>query len=1313
LSSSSTKSVFLTYPAGKSVNLNESGNVSPLGTVSSGVWQGSTVGVAYGGTGVTASSGANSVVLRDSNQNIAVNRLNQANTNINAASGTTILTAASTYSQTLTGTGNQTFAMPDATTLTTGVAFAFNNNATGTLTLTDYASGAIGTITSGGAAALILLANGTVAGTWNVHGFLPENVTWGTNALNLGSTVITNGTWNGGTIQPAYGGTGLTTFVGANNALYSTGASTLTAGVLPAAAGGTGITSFTANGVVYASSSSALATGSALTFDGTTLQNTNQIRVQTAAGTAPKFYIGQTLTSAWSIGSPASVDALVFVNEQFTTESMRLNSVGLGIGTNNPAQKLQVSANEPKIRITSTAASGKSWDISSGGNTTVTLGHFCIYDTTTDAQRFNIISGSGQLLLDGSGNLGLNATPSAWSVNYKALQSGNGSSFVGFSGNNQTFVVSNAYNDGAWKYIQTSGAGYYNIGGVANGQHSWFIAPSGTAGNAITFTQAMTLDASGNLALGTTSANGRATIVGNTVDIRNTAGAYGTGYALELATNATIPRIDFIDNSAYTGNIKSSGGVFILQNTANAALTLGTNNTERARIDSNGNLLLGVTSVTNSSRLVVRGASGGGYNSTFSQSNSTVQIISDEMSANQWYPTFNIAMVRQSLTTGNGAFGGIGFSTIDDSNNSGMNDAGRIAIINESPATVESGTAMAFYTQVGSFTRTNPAQERMRLDSSGNLGLGTTSIGGTTSNRQLTIVGSSASQITLTVSGSFSVNVGTNGSLGYIETTSTAPLTFVTNGAERARIDSSGNMIIGATSSAGARLTVAGNLGATIGNNPSGIRMTNTDTGNYASISAGLVGVTNVGMDFSVDGTRRMSIDSSGNLLVGTPVSAGGAGVTVGSTSAGKVVSVFSSSYGNNGVFNSYGTDGNLKYQAGALGDTAAFVYAHTGCSLNLYSGGNLSATLSSGGNFGIGTSSPSTKLDVAGTIGLSPGAAIGIIRRTTVNGSNGIRLQGNASDSVNTDAAAGAYINIGGGVIGDTFEGNIDIVAYGGNVDANRNQIKFFNRSGVNTVTERMRIDKDGNVGIGRSDPPMRLSAAAAGAVISGTATIGTNMQGIQVYNANSATANNAVGLWFATGPHQAGIASFRSAPDSGWDTVLAFYTHNAATSGLTDCYERMRITGEGNVSIGTSGEKARLFVAGNSAAIALGSFRPNDGFARSIEVCYGQSGTFNTLTIEVNLNGPGGWCYELNIGGTSGGLFATGGGYINGAVNFGHTTHTIGGSGSLVVSGPSGDIVRFVVTGGIGVHPVCTFKITGSLSQDFSSSNISVVFS
>jgi hypothetical protein len=283
-----SSSVFCTYPAEKSVNLNASGNVSPLGTISSGTWQGSTIAVAYGGTGVTASSGANSVMLRDANQNVAVNRLNQSNTNTTAAGGVTALTTASSYIHTLSGTGNQTYTMPDATTLSTGVAFLFNNMATGTLTLQDYATGSIGTIPSGGAGAVFLTVNATVGGTWDLHAYLPEGVTFGTNAFNLGTSVITGGTWNGGTIGTAYGGTGLTSFSAANYALYSTSSSALTAGTLPVAAGGTNVTSFTANGIVYGNGTSALGV--------------------TAAGTTGQVLIGNTGSApTWGTLSGAAV----------------------------------------------------------------------------------------------------------------------------------------------------------------------------------------------------------------------------------------------------------------------------------------------------------------------------------------------------------------------------------------------------------------------------------------------------------------------------------------------------------------------------------------------------------------------------------------------------------------------------------------------------------------------------------------------------------------------------------------------------------------------------------------------------------------------------------------------------------------------------------------------------------------------------------------------------------------------------------------------------------------------------------------------
>ena len=48
------KTVFVTYPSEQSVNLDASGNVSALGTVSSGVWNATAITTAYGGTGLTS-----------------------------------------------------------------------------------------------------------------------------------------------------------------------------------------------------------------------------------------------------------------------------------------------------------------------------------------------------------------------------------------------------------------------------------------------------------------------------------------------------------------------------------------------------------------------------------------------------------------------------------------------------------------------------------------------------------------------------------------------------------------------------------------------------------------------------------------------------------------------------------------------------------------------------------------------------------------------------------------------------------------------------------------------------------------------------------------------------------------------------------------------------------------------------------------------------------------------------------------------------------------------------------------------------------
>ena len=265
--------VFITYTAEKSVNLDASDNVTPLGTISSGTWQGTTVGVSYGGTGVTSSSGANSVVLRDANQNTSLNNIFRNTTSTVSAAGTTVLTAASSFTQVLTGTTTQTYQLPDATTLANGASFQFNNNSTGALSIVNNGSGAVATVAAGGASQIFLTSTSTSNGTWDVHGFIPENILWGTNSLYLNNDIITGGTWQGGTIGTPYGGTGLTSFT-SGGALYATSTSSLTSGTLPATAGGTAQSTYTTGDVIYASATNTLAklpigtTGQVLTVSG-------------------------------------------------------------------------------------------------------------------------------------------------------------------------------------------------------------------------------------------------------------------------------------------------------------------------------------------------------------------------------------------------------------------------------------------------------------------------------------------------------------------------------------------------------------------------------------------------------------------------------------------------------------------------------------------------------------------------------------------------------------------------------------------------------------------------------------------------------------------------------------------------------------------------------------------------------------------------------------------------------------------------------------------------------------------------------------
>ena len=115
-----------------------------------------------------------------------------------------------------------------------------------------------------------------------------------------------------------------------------------------------------------------------------------------------------------------------------------------------------------------------------------------------------ITNGSVAATLDASGNLGLGVTPSAWNSSFRAIDVGATASVCCESSVTSDVVFNGYYKPAVGFTYRTTG--YASMLRQEGGAYKFYNAPSGTAGNPITFTQAMTLDALGNLLVGMTSA---------------------------------------------------------------------------------------------------------------------------------------------------------------------------------------------------------------------------------------------------------------------------------------------------------------------------------------------------------------------------------------------------------------------------------------------------------------------------------------------------------------------------------------------------------------------------------------------------------------------------------------------------------------------------------------------------------------------------------------------------------------------------------------------------------------------------------------
>ncbi len=167
-----------------------------------------------------------------------------------------------------------------------------------------------------------------------------------------------------------------------------------------------------------------------------------------------------------------------------------------------------------------------------------------------------MVNESEKMTLDASGNLGLGVVPSAWGSAYRAIQVGTASMMGRVGGSVGSWSVDNAYYNGTNPiYIVTAGATQYEQGA---GVHKWYTAPSGTAGQPISFVQAMTLDASGNLNIANLTASKAVfTDASKNLTTTGTLGVAqgGTGATTASAALTALGAYAATNPSGYTTNV--------------------------------------------------------------------------------------------------------------------------------------------------------------------------------------------------------------------------------------------------------------------------------------------------------------------------------------------------------------------------------------------------------------------------------------------------------------------------------------------------------------------------------------------------------------------------------------------------------------------------------------------------------------------------------------------------------------------------------------------------------------------------------------
>ena len=454
------------------------------------------------------------------------------------------------------------------------------------------------------------------------------------------------------------------------------------------------------------------------------------------------------------------------------TERLRITSAGLvGIGTSSPAGFLEINGGTGVATSGGTLIVRQDGDANTDGialTSSNAISHR-IWKNSSGVLNIGPSTLPSALVQDLSGNIGIGVTSPAAKIDV-----------VSSSANLGRFTATNGYIDlvdpAVTGRLQVSGNVFY-MGTTASGDMLAFKTGANT--------ERMRIDSSGNVGIGTTSPDSNLHVKGTT-DLLSLEGTYASD-------RSATTQLSFRDNANVTGAIYTEYDGTQVSMRFGSLYNSGYNTNTRMIIRGNGNVGIGTSSPTTA--LDFGSDFYNGTPSTLSQLINKVSLYADGSG-----PKYGLGISDGALNITAGANGDIRLHTNGANERVRIDSSGRLQVGTTSAINDGVISALGSGRQAITAKVTNNANSIFQgFNSSGTaviqaIGNGNLYLKAPTGNHTLQLEASVGSSTINFVTGNGTVNTKIRSGLG-----GTANLQFETAGSERARLDSSGNLLVGTT----------------------------------------------------------------------------------------------------------------------------------------------------------------------------------------------------------------------------------------------------------------------------------------------------------------------------------------------------------------------------------------------------------------------------------------------------------------------------------------------------------------------------------